>query len=71
MDMPTPGTAAPTEVRRKQAVSDAMAMVENLAELPVREHLQRLDEAQQVLSAVLRNSSDLSQPGIPGLTPRT
>ncbi len=68
---PTPGTAAPSGVRRQRAVQDAMASVEDVGELSVAEQLQRLDEAQQVLAAVLQNSSDITQPGIPGVTPPT
>lgn len=68
---PSPGSAAPSEVRRQQAVQDAMASVEEIGELDVAEQLQRLDEAQQVLAAVLLKSSDIPQPGIPGVAPRT
>jgi len=48
-----------------------MASVEEIGELGVAEQLQRLDEAQQVLAAVLQKSSDIPQPGIPGVAPRT
>lgn len=47
-----------------------MATVQDVAEMPLVEQLQRLDEAQQVLAAVLQNSSDIPQPGIPGMAPR-
>lgn len=70
MDKPSPGTAAPSGVRRQQAVLDAMSTVADIDELSVPDQLQRLDEAQQVLAAVLQNSSDIPQPGIPGVTPR-
>lgn len=66
----TPGSAAPPGVRRQQAVQDAMASVENIGDLSVREQLQRLDETQQVLAAVLQKSSDIPQPGIPGVASR-
>ncbi len=69
--IPSPGTAAPSGVRRQQAVQDAMSSVESISELAVAEQLQRLDEAQQVLAAVLQKSSDIPQPGIPGVAPRT
>lgn len=68
---PSPGTTAPSGVRRQQAVQDAMASVEEIGELGVTEQLQRLDEAQQVLAAVLQKSSDIPQSGIPGVAPRT
>ncbi len=68
---PIPGTAAPHGVRRQQAVQDAMTSVEAIEGLSVAEQLQRLDEAQQVLAAVLQKSSDIPQPGIPGVAPRT
>ena len=68
---PSPGSAAPSGGRRQQAVQDAMASVEEIGELGVAEQLQRLDEAQQVLAAVLQKSSDIPQPGIPGVAPRT
>ncbi len=68
---PSPGSAAPSGVRRQQAVQDAMASVEEIGDLGVAEQLQRLDEAQQVLAAVLQKSSDIPQPGIPGVAPRT
>ncbi|MGO1385590.1 MAG: hypothetical protein ACTHWA_00820 [Arachnia sp.] len=67
---PSPGNAAPSGVRRQQAVQDAMALVEDIEELSVTEQLQRLDETQQVLAAVLQNSSDIPQPGIPGVATR-
>lgn len=67
---PSPGTAAPSGVRRQQAVQDAMAVVEDMDELGVAEQLQRLDEAQQVLAAVLQKSSDIPQSGIPGVAIR-
>lgn len=70
MEKPTPGIAAPAAVRRQQAVQDAMSSVEDIAERSVPEQLQRLDEAQQVLAAVLQNSSDIPQAGIPGVAPR-
>lgn len=47
-----------------------MALVEDIEELSVTEQLQRLDETQQVLAAVLQNSSDIPQPGIPGVATR-
>ncbi len=68
---PSPGTAAPSGIRRQQAVHEAMASVEDIGELSVAEQLQRLDEAQQVLAAVLQKSSDIPQPGIPGMVSRT
>lgn len=68
---PSPGSAAPYGGRRQQAVQDAMASAEEIGELGVAEQLQRLDEAQQVLAAVLQKSSDIPQPGIPGVAPRT
>lgn len=67
MEPPTPSSAAPAGIRRQQAVHDAMASVEGIDELAVSEQLQRLDEAQQVLAAVLQKSSDIPQPGIPGV----
>lgn len=70
MDHPTPGSAAPPEVRRQQVVQEAMASVEGIADLAVADQLQRLAEAQQVLAAVLQNSSDIPQPGIPGVAAR-
>ncbi len=70
MEAPTPTSAAPAGVRRQQAVHDAMAAVEDIAEMPVVAQLQRLDEAQQVLAAVLQRSSDIPQPGIPGVATR-
>lgn len=70
MENPTPTSAAPTGVRRQQAVRDAMTTVEDLTELSVPDQLQRLDEAQQVLGAVLQKSSDIPQSGIPGVAPR-
>ncbi|WP_233557946.1 hypothetical protein [Tessaracoccus antarcticus] len=70
MDTPSPMQAAPAGVRRQQAVHDAMASVDGITELPVAEQFQRLDEAQQVLSAVLQKSSDIPQPGIPGVANR-
>lgn len=70
MDTSTPGSAAPAGVRRQQAVREAMASVEGIAELSVADQLQRLDETQQVLAAVLQKSSDIPQPGIPGVAPR-
>ncbi|MDO5736859.1 MAG: hypothetical protein Q4P15_10340 [Propionibacteriaceae bacterium] len=71
MENPTPSTAAPTEVRRQRAVQEALASVESITDLSVTEQLQKLDEAQQVLAAVLQNSSHIPQPGIPGVAPRT
>lgn len=71
MDFPTPASAAPSGVRRQQAVRDAMAVVEDIEQFPVPNQLQRLDEAQQVLAAVLQNSTDIPQPGIPGVAART
>lgn len=68
---PSPQTAAPSGVRRQQAVQEAMASVENIGELGVAEQLQRLHDAQQVLAAVLQKSSDIPQPGIPGVASRT
>lgn len=47
-----------------------MATVDDVEELPLAEQLQRLDEAQQVLAAVLQNSSDIPQSGIPGMASR-
>ena len=70
MDTPTPGSAAPAGIRRQQAVREAMVSVESIAELSVADQLQRLDETQQVLAAVLQKSSDIPQPGIPGVAPR-
>lgn len=67
---PSPGSAAPSGVRRQQAVQDAMASVDDMAELGVTEQLQRLGEAQQVLAAALDNRSDIPQPGIPGVASR-
>lgn len=67
MDNPTPTTAAPMALRRQQAVQNTMASVEDITELPVPDQLQRLDEAQQVLAAVLQNTTDIPQPGIPGV----
>ncbi len=67
---PSPASAAPSDVRRQHAVQDAMASVADMSELSVTEQLQRLDEAQQVLAAVLHRSSDLPQPGIPGVPPQ-
>ncbi len=68
---PSPGTTAPPGVRRLEAVQDAMGSVEEIGELGVAEQLQRLDEAQQVLAAVLQKSSDIPQPRIPGVASRT
>ena len=48
-----------------------MALVEDIEEMAVAEQLQRLDEAQQVLAAVLQKSSDIPQPGIPGVATRS
>lgn len=70
METPTPSSAAPAGIRRQQAVHEAMASVEDMTESPVAQQLQRLDEAQQVLAAVLQKSSDIPQPGIPGLAQR-
>ena len=70
MDTPSPMHAAPIDVRRQQAVQDAMASVDDISELSVAEQFQRLDEAQQVLSAMLQKSSDFPQPGIPGVAHR-
>lgn len=70
MENPTPTSAAPAGVRRQQAVQEAMTSVEDLAELSVPDQVQRLDEAQQVLAAVLQKSSDIPQPGIPGVAHR-
>lgn len=67
---PVPGPVASAESRRQRAVHDAMATVDDAGELPLAEQLQRLDEAQQVLAAVLQNSSDIPQPGIPGMASR-
>ncbi len=71
MEIPTPTTAAPSGVRRQQAVQEAMVSVEHITELPVPQQLQRLDEAQQVLAAVLQRSSDIPQAGIPGVGTRS
>ncbi|MGV8845444.1 hypothetical protein [Tessaracoccus sp.] len=71
MEIPTPITAAPTGVRRQQAVHEAMVSVEHITELSVPQQLQRLDEAQQVLAAVLQRSSDIPQAGIPGVVTRS
>lgn len=70
METPSPMQAAPPALRRQRAVQDAMAGLEEVGELPVTQQLQRLDEAQQVLAAVLQKSSDIPQPGIPGVAPR-
>ena len=70
MDTPTPSTAAPAGIRRQQAVQEAMASVDDIADLGVVEQLQRLDEAQQVLAAVLQKSSDIPQASIPGVVSR-
>ncbi len=70
METPSPGSAAPVGLRRQQAVHDAMASVEDIGDMSVSEQLQRLDETQQVLAAVLQKSSDIPQPGIPGVAPR-
>lgn len=71
MDTPTPSSAAPAGIRRQQVVHEVMASVEGIAELSVADQLQRFDEAQQVLAAVLQKSSDIPQPGIPGVAPRS
>ncbi|MEO7588632.1 MAG: hypothetical protein ABIS84_11465 [Arachnia sp.] len=74
MDTPSPISpmqAAPAAIRRQQAVQDAMASVDDIAELTVGDQLQRLDEAAQVLSAVLQKSSDIPQSGIPGVANRS
>lgn len=67
---PLPGPAAPAGSRRQRAVHDVMATVDDVSDLPLVEQLQCLDEAQQVLAAVLQNSSDNPQPGIPGMASR-
>lgn len=66
-----PGPPTPPGSRRHYAIRDAMASVEDMDELSTAEQLQRLDEAQQVLAAVLQNSSEIPQPGIPGMAPRS
>lgn len=57
----TPRSVAPSDVRRRQAVSEAMTGLDDLAELPVAEALQRLETAQQQLAAALN-------PQVPGDT---
>lgn len=44
-----------------------MAAMDDVGDLPLVEQLQRLDEVQQVLSAVLQNAPEIPQAGIPGL----
>ncbi|MDO5094271.1 MAG: hypothetical protein Q4D79_12815 [Propionibacteriaceae bacterium] len=60
MTSPTPRSAAPGDVQRRQAVTEAMASLDDLAELPVEVALQRLEAAQQQLAAALnpRTSGD-------------
>ncbi len=67
---PSPGSAASSGARRQRAIYEAMASVDDIVDLPVAEQLQRLDEVQQVLSAVLQNASDIPQPEIPGMAHR-
>ena len=64
---PLPSPPSPAGSRRHQAIHDAMASVEDVDALPTSERLQRLAEVQQVLAAVLQNSSEIPQPGIPGM----
>lgn len=66
MTSATPRDAAPAVERRKELVAEAMGALEDVGELPTREQLTRLDEAQTVLAAVL-NNQDISQLGIPGV----
>lgn len=65
MNQPTPLQAAPGHERRRLLVADVMASLDEVPELPVREQLARLDEAQSVLAAVLNNQG-AAQVTIPG-----
>ncbi len=51
---------APEVADRQQAVADLMAQLDDVAELPVGEQLERLDRAQQVLSSILERPTGSS-----------
>lgn len=64
---PTPRDAVPEHTRRKELVADALAHVEDIEDLPVKQQFARLDESQAVLAAVL-NRAPVSQLGLPGIS---
>lgn len=67
MTVPTPRSAAPSDVRRAELVEEAMAAIEGIDDLPLAEQAARLMEVQAVLAGVLNNDPEVSQLGIPGV----
>lgn len=67
MTVPTPRSAAPSDVRRIELVGEAMAALDGLEERPLAEQAALLSEVQGVLAAVLANDPEVSQLGIPGV----
>ena len=67
MTVPTPRSAAPSDVRRAELVTEVMAGLEHIDHLPVADQAALLSEAQTVLAAVLNNDPALAQLGIPGV----
>ena len=58
----TPRDVIPSDVRRLQAIADAMAGVEGLEKLPVDEAIFRLEVAHRALAEALKPEAE-RQPG--------
>lgn len=67
MTAPTPRSAAPSDVRRLQAVEEVLAALEGSEDAPLQDQVERLDDAQAALSRILNNDPGVGQPGIPGV----
>ncbi len=63
----TPRDAAPSLVRRQEMVEQVLEALEGIGHQPVAEQVERLSEAQSILSAVLNNPTDVPQMGLPGI----
>lgn len=69
MTVPTPRSAAPSDVRRIQLVEEVVAALDGVEDAPLEAQVARLGEAQQVLAAILNNHPGVGQLGIPGVAP--
>ena len=67
MTAPTPRSAAPSDVRRTDLVSETMAGLEGIEDLPLDQQTAKLSEAQRILAGVLNNDPAVTQLGLPGV----
>lgn len=67
MNTPTPRSAAPSDVRRLQLVDEVLSGLDGVESASLDEQVERLGDAQAVLSGILNNDPGVVQPGIPGV----